>query len=258
MHAVSTRAALAMCVMLTAMPSMATSRAREPFTPMNPQPYATGFYRHNVDNTLATCRSAGVDVETYRAVFIANESGKYASAERVLPWSSYDDDANRAAADQEATLRARAIMRLQWLATKYDEPGLISTGCAALAAHASELALSDVFSARWPAAWQELPTDRLDDEDRCVAKLQVTAPPYPPSALRNGEHGTVLLGITVNEEGDVVAGEVARSSGSRAIDVASIRQSRQWQFDVSTCLRGHSRPFRMVWIPLTFAHPLAM
>ncbi|MGN6479755.1 TonB family protein [Luteibacter sp.] len=256
MLTVSARAVLTACIVLAAMPTTAANRARQPFTPMTPLPYTTGFYRHNVDSTLATCRSAGVDAETYRVIFVANESGSDTSAERVLPWTGYDDEANREFAHQDALRRERAIGRLQWLATRYDEPGLIGAGCNALATHAGELALSDVFSARWPVEWQDLPVDPHDEDDRCVAKLDVRAPSYPPVAVRNREHGTVLIGVTVNDEGQVVAGEVARSSGSRAIDIATVRQSRQWQFDVSTCLRSHSRHFRMIWIPVTFALPM--
>jgi TonB family protein len=247
MLTVSTRTTLAVCIVLTAIPTMAANRAGEP--------YATGFYQHNVDRILATCRSAGMDAEAYRAVFVANESGRYASAERILPWAGYDDEANRAFARQETMRGERAVMRLQWLATQYDEPGLISAGCSALATHAGELALSDVFTARWPAEWKDLPADPHDDDDRCVAKLDVTAPPYPPAAVRNREHGTVLMGVTVNDEGKVAAGEVARSSGSRAIDAVTVRQSRQWQFDVSTCLRSPGRRFRVIWIPITFGFP---
>jgi TonB family protein len=56
------------------------------------------------------------------------------------------------------------------------------------------------------------------------------SPRYPADALRNNETGTVLLRITVDERGEPVNVEVARSSRSRSLDRAAAQAARRWTF----------------------------
>lgn len=55
-------------------------------------------------------------------------------------------------------------------------------------------------------------------------------PRYPPAALRRGQQGTVLLRVTCDEQGKVLAIEVVRSSGHPLLDEAAIDAVRQWRF----------------------------
>ncbi|WP_363796815.1 energy transducer TonB [Lysobacter firmicutimachus] len=59
-------------------------------------------------------------------------------------------------------------------------------------------------------------------------------PDYPPTALRRGEGGTVVVRIEVGADG--VPGEVglARRSGSRELDRAALTAVRDWRFRPAT------------------------
>jgi protein TonB len=59
-----------------------------------------------------------------------------------------------------------------------------------------------------------------------------TPPPYPPISQRLGEHGTVLLNVTIDENGRATEATVATSSGSTRLDNASIdfvKQRYRWK-----------------------------
>jgi protein TonB len=56
------------------------------------------------------------------------------------------------------------------------------------------------------------------------------APKYPARALRNGEHGTVLVSAEVGVDGVPKSVEVAKSSGSRQLDRAAVDAVRRWRF----------------------------
>lgn len=56
-------------------------------------------------------------------------------------------------------------------------------------------------------------------------------PPYPIAAIRLGQQGTVLLRIRVDAEGNPVAVNIEKSSGSRVLDQAARQQVlRHWRF----------------------------
>ena len=59
-------------------------------------------------------------------------------------------------------------------------------------------------------------------------------PDYPPTALRRGEGGTVVVRVEVGADG--VPGEVgfARRSGSRELDRAALAAVRDWRFRPAT------------------------
>ncbi|MEE9252604.1 MAG: energy transducer TonB [Thermodesulfobacteriota bacterium] len=55
-------------------------------------------------------------------------------------------------------------------------------------------------------------------------------PPYPPSARRKGEQGTVLLRVRVLEDGTVSTVELKRSSGHEALDDSALNAVKRWVF----------------------------
>ncbi|KAF1015944.1 MAG: hypothetical protein GAK31_01427 [Stenotrophomonas maltophilia] len=57
-------------------------------------------------------------------------------------------------------------------------------------------------------------------------------PAYPVAALRANQQGTVLLRVEVDSSGRPVAVDIARSSGSRALDLAARSQVlKRWTFE---------------------------
>lgn len=60
-------------------------------------------------------------------------------------------------------------------------------------------------------------------------------PEYPPSSKRNGEEGSVVLQIYVNEEGKVTEVKIAQSSGFPKLDEAAQAEAlRSWKFTPGT------------------------
>lgn len=57
------------------------------------------------------------------------------------------------------------------------------------------------------------------------------APRYPRAALRRGESGEVMLQVQVGANGRPQQVDVARSSGSQALDRAAVDAVRRWRFD---------------------------
>ena len=55
-------------------------------------------------------------------------------------------------------------------------------------------------------------------------------PAYPLAAARRGEHGTVMLRLTIGTDGSVLEAEVAKSSGSERLDSAARDQLATWHF----------------------------
>ena len=56
-------------------------------------------------------------------------------------------------------------------------------------------------------------------------------PRYPPSALRSGIEGTVVLVISIDAQGNVLDIEVEQSSRNRDLDRAAIAAARKWAFN---------------------------
>jgi protein TonB len=62
-----------------------------------------------------------------------------------------------------------------------------------------------------------------------------TTPPYPLSAVRMGEQGSVRLHIAISETGDVNAVEIVQSSGSLRLDDAARAWVQQhWKYQPAT------------------------
>lgn len=76
----------------------------------------------------------------------------------------------------------------------------------------------------------------LEDERLHPAKADIgnRPPDYPAEAARRLEHGTVGVKIYVDATGAVTVVEVARSSGSRVLDLAAQRQLATWHFSPAT------------------------
>jgi protein TonB len=73
-------------------------------------------------------------------------------------------------------------------------------------------------------------TARARDPAEVVAEIRrriEAAKRYPDSARRDGVHGTVAVRFRVTSDGQVERVEVVRSSGSRALDEASLETIRK-------------------------------
>ena len=64
------------------------------------------------------------------------------------------------------------------------------------------------------------------------AAVEVYNPPpqYPPSARRRGIEGEVLVEISIGEDGSCAGARIVESSGSDALDDASLAAVRTWTF----------------------------
>jgi periplasmic protein TonB len=65
-------------------------------------------------------------------------------------------------------------------------------------------------------------------------RLGLSEPEYPPSAIREGREGTVLLSIQVLENGRVGEVRIERSSGVQSLDNSAVREARRWRFRPGT------------------------
>jgi protein TonB len=59
-------------------------------------------------------------------------------------------------------------------------------------------------------------------------------PPYPDTALANGEQGNVLVGVYVGSGGRIEKYRVAQSSGFGDLDDAAVESVLNWQFVPAT------------------------
>lgn len=60
--------------------------------------------------------------------------------------------------------------------------------------------------------------------------ISTPSPKYPAQALRKGEQGTVMLSAEIGVDGVPSSVEVAKSSGSRALDRAAVEAVKRWRF----------------------------
>ncbi len=80
----------------------------------------------------------------------------------------------------------------------------------------------------------------LDRLSRQPEIIQQTIPDYPSDAKQNGEEGTVLLNVLLNEAGEVSAASVMQSSGSLSLDIAARDALKKFRF-LPAILDGDSR-----------------
>lgn len=65
---------------------------------------------------------------------------------------------------------------------------------------------------------------------RSNPRRPVTQPEYPPTSKRLGEAGTVIMLLTVNEEGKVTDAKIDTSSGFERLDEAALKEAlRTWK-----------------------------
>ncbi len=75
-------------------------------------------------------------------------------------------------------------------------------------------------------------------------------PPYPESAKARGQQGTVILSLTINEEGLPTAVSIKKSSGVLALDQAAAKAAKKWTF--SPAKRFGIAVSSVIEIPVTF------
>src|SRR5690606_13089217 len=75
-------------------------------------------------------------------------------------------------------------------------------------------------------------------------------PQYPPSAVRSGIEGTVILVISIDAKGNVLDIEVEKSSRNRDLDRAAIDAARKWRF--SPEIRNGAPVASRVRVPVDF------
>ena len=61
-------------------------------------------------------------------------------------------------------------------------------------------------------------------------KLNASAPRYPPVALQSRIGGTVVLGLSLDASGTVLAVEVVKSSGHASLDASAVAEAYWWTF----------------------------
>lgn len=75
-------------------------------------------------------------------------------------------------------------------------------------------------------------------------------PTYPPSALRSGESGTVMLNVSVGVDGVPTEIAVIERSGNRDLDRAALQAARKWRF--APAIRNGKAVAQDVRVPVEF------
>ena len=80
--------------------------------------------------------------------------------------------------------------------------------------------------------------------------ISTPSPKYPTQALRSGDQGTVMVSAEIDVDGVPSSVEVAKSSGSRALDRAAVDAVKRWRFRPAMS-EGRPAPGR-VQVPINF------
>ena len=86
-----------------------------------------------------------------------------------------------------------------------------------------------------------------------VSSKETNKPDYPPSALRLGISGTVVLIVAVDENGNVVQVSVEKSSRNRDLDRAAIAAAKKWRFNPR--IQNGRKVQGKVRVPVSFVLP---
>lgn len=78
------------------------------------------------------------------------------------------------------------------------------------------------------------------------------APPFPPSAIRQGHEGTVKVRVKLNANGEPVDVSVEESSGYSELDAAAVKGAYSWRFRPRV-VDGRNMEDTVV-APVTFSH----
>jgi protein TonB len=81
-------------------------------------------------------------------------------------------------------------------------------------------------------------------------RLPLSEPTYPPTEIRLGHTGTVMLGVYVLENGRVGEVRIEQSSGFARLDSAAQHEARRWRFKPGT--RDGQAVAMWKTIPITF------
>ena len=111
---------------------------------------------------------------------------------------------------------------------------------------ARQRAARDTAEPRTPAS--DAPSTRQQDRD--ATPITRVEPVYPPTAYRAREEGTVLVTAGIDASGAPVSVDVARRSGSRALDRAAVDAVRQWRFEPA--MQGGKAVASTVEVPVSF------
>ena len=77
------------------------------------------------------------------------------------------------------------------------------------------------------------PTDKRIPP-RIDPKRPASQPPYPPASRRLGETGTVIMLLTVAENGRVIDAALDTSSGFDRLDQAALKEAKAWRLTPGT------------------------
>lgn len=78
----------------------------------------------------------------------------------------------------------------------------------------------------------------------------ISAPEYPRSARKRGQHGTVLVRVLINTKGLVDAAKLVKTSGYASLDEAALKAVQAWKFEPAR--RGDTTFKDWVQIPIQF------
>jgi TonB family protein len=84
--------------------------------------------------------------------------------------------------------------------------------------------------------------------------ISIPAPPFPPSAIRQGHEGTVTVRVKLNANGEPMEVSVEKSSGYGELDAAAVKGAYSWRFR-PRMVDGRNMEDTVV-APVTFSHPL--
>ncbi len=95
------------------------------------------------------------------------------------------------------------------------------------------------------------PTPAVSDTvSERVKVLQAAEPPYPNASILKQEEGTVMVRITVSQQGRVAGASVEKTSGFPALDDAALKAIRTWRF--AAAKRGGTSVESSVVVPVVF------
>lgn len=93
--------------------------------------------------------------------------------------------------------------------------------------------------------------NRVKTESCTIFPRNMRQPQYPPSALRDGIEGLVIVGILFNSCGNVRDAWIQQRSGSPELDRAALTQAFKWQIDLQS-LPKDQLDSRQATVPIRF------
>ena len=94
--------------------------------------------------------------------------------------------------------------------------------------HAQENRIAKTMVIPYPSPTEKRVPPRVDP------KRPVSQPAYPPASRRMGETGTVVMLLTVAENGRVIDAALDTSSGFDRLDQAALKEAKVWRLTPGT------------------------